>query len=442
MRRYRPYLPSMLLLASCGGEQSLVYDLEPIQLARAPVTPGGPATGGLLANVSTAAGIQRLLVDSAYPLNSLAPAGCAGGGTPGWTYTGTMELRDGWSAAAPVRASFNHVGLFDLCPGPAGDAATQPAGVMGGPLLSNFSVGFELPRSADRYASMTLWPGFPGSDERLAQDGFVSLRFNLRGGGAAGQSGGEPSLALPDARIVLAACAAPRGFSTTEPQETCARGEVALRASGQDLMLAVGTGEGPLIVSQSAWQRIAALMGMASDAGTAGNLYTPFSTAPIAAHFLTVPRLAVFQGADSGWGGPCAELARARRVEWALANQGACFQPCDASNGRAATTQAYLELGGAIDLAVVSETSDVIRSINVDSPPKPQVDGIIGAGTLAGTRLRLDYTAKPQGRVIAACEEGSTQDQCWTASSCPGLSATGQTVCFGQTVPAWPPACP
>jgi hypothetical protein len=434
----------MLLLDSCGEDQSLTYDLESIQLARAPVTPGSAATGGLLANVSTSAGIQPLLVDSTYPLNSLAPGGCVGGGTPGWTYTGNMDLRDG-SAAAPVRASFDHVGLFDICPGPTGDAATQPAGVMGGPLLSSFAVGFVLPRGTDQPATMTLWPGFPGSDERLAQDGFVSLRFNLRGGGTAGQGSGEASLTLPDTRIVLAACAVPRAFSTTEPRETCAHGEVALRASGQDLTLAVGTGEGPLILSQSAWQRIAAIMGMANDAGTAGDLYTPFSTAPTPAHFLTVPRLAVFQDGttDSNWLGPCTELARARRVEWALANQaaGACFQPCDASGGRAVTTHAYLELGGAIDLAVISETSEIIRSINVDSPPNPQVDGIIGAGTLAGTRVRLDYTSKPQRRVIAACEDGSERDQCWTAPSCPGLSANGKTLCFGQTVPTWPPAC-
>lgn len=444
MRRHPPLLPFLLLLASCGEDQLLIYDLEAIQLARAPVTPGGTATGGLLANVSTSAGIQPLVVDSAYPLNSLALAGCAGGGTPGWTYTGNMDLRDA-SATAPVRASFDQVGLFDLCPGSTGDAATQPAGVMGGPLLSNFAVGFVLPRGTDKPATMTLWPGFPGSDERLAQDGFVSLHFNLRGGGAAAQGSGEPSLTLPNSRIVLAACAAPRAFSTTEPQEACAHGEVALRASGADLNLAVGTGEGPLILSQSAWQRIAVAMGMANDAGTVGNLYTPYSTAPTPAHFLTVPRLAVFQDGttDTNWLGPCAELARARRVEWALVNKGTggCFQPCDASGGRAVTTHPYLELGGAIDLAVISETSAVIRSMNVDSPPQPQVDGIIGAGTLAGTRVRLDYTSNPPGRVIAACEDSSTRDQCWTAPSCPGLSASGQTLCFGQPVPAWPPAC-
>jgi hypothetical protein len=439
MRRYPLFL---LLLASCGSDQSFVYDLEPIQLARAPIIPGGTATGGLLANVATSAGIQRLLVDSAYPLDSLAPAGCAGGGTPGWTYTGNMDLRDG-SAAAPVRASFDNIGLFDLCPGPTGDAATQPAGVMGGPLLANFSVGLVFPRSPS-LATMTLWPAFPGSDEQLAQDGFVPLRFNLRGGASAGQGNGEASLSLPNSRIVLAACAAPRAFSTTEPLETCASGEGALKASGQDLMLAIGTGEGPLILSQPAWQRIATQLGLASDAGTAGDLYTPFSTTPTPARFLTVPRLAIFQGiTDSGWSGPCAELARARRFEWVLANQplGACFQPCDASGGQTIATHSYLELGGSLDVAVIGETSDVIRSLNVDTPPNPQVDGIIGAGTLAGTQVRLDYPSTPQGRVIAACQDGSTRDQCWPAPSCWGT--TGQPrACFGQVPTVWAPVCP
>jgi len=436
----------MLLLASCGPDQSFVYDLEPIQLARAPITPGGQAIGGLLANVTTSAGLQRLLVDSAYPINSLAPAGCVGGGTPGWTYTGNVDLRDG-SASAVVRASFDNVGLLDLCPGSTGDAATQPAGVMGGPLLANFSVGFAFPRSADEAASMTLWPGFPGSDAQLGQDGFASMHFNLRAGAAAGQGTAEASLSLPNSRVVLSACAAPRSFSITEPAETCASGEAALKASGLDLMLAVGTGEGPLILSQAAWQRIAAQLGMANDAGTSGELYTPFTLEPITARFLTLPSLAVFQGiTDSGWSGPCTELARARRIEWVLANQatGACFQRCDATSGQTLTSHAYLELGGPLDLAVISETSDLIRSLNVDLPPNPQVDGIIGAGTLAGTRTRLDYPAQPQGRVIATCEAGSTREECWAAPSC--LAAGQPHLCFGQLAGqspgGWAPVCP
>lgn len=435
----RRHLLLLLLFASCGSNQSLEYNLDPIPLARAPTGPGGQALGGLLAKVTTASGIQPLLVDTAYPVDSLARSTCAGGGTPGWTYTGDMELRDGWNSAAPLRASFRNVGLFDQCPGTIGDAATQPAGVMGGPLLANFSVGLVFPRSASDPATMTLWPGFPGTDDQLAQDGLVSLHFVLSGSANAAQGNGEPSVTLPNSRIVLAACAAPRSFSTTEAQETCVSGEVAIRASGQNLLLAVGTGEGPLVLSQPTWERIAAETGMAADAGSAGDLYTPFSSAPTPARFLTLPRLAVFQGTiDNTWSGACAELARARRIEWVLANSGACFQPCDASNGKAIATRPYLELGGDLSLAVVSETSDLIRSFNQNLGTNPQVDGIIGAGVLAGTRLQLDYPSQPQGRVIAACEDGSTRDACWAAASCPGQ---GQ-ICFGQPVPKWAAVCP
>jgi hypothetical protein len=352
-----------------------------------------------------------------------------------------MDLRDGWNSAAPLRASFRNVDLFDICPGTTGDAATQPAGVMGGPLLANFSVGLVFPRSASKWATMTLWPGFPGTDNQLAQDGLVPLHFVLSGGARVAQGNGEPSVSLPNSRVVLAACAAPRSFSTTEAQETCASGEVAIRASGQNLLLAVGTGEGPLILSQSAWERIAAETGMASDAGSAGDLYTPLATSPTPARFLTLPRLAVLQGTtDSNWTGACAELARARRIEWVLANSGACFQPCDASGGQAKATRPYLELGGALSLAVVSETSDLIQSLNVNIGANPLVDGIIGAGVLAGTRLHLDYPSTPQARVLVACEDGSTRDACWAAASCPGQ---GQNqVCFGQPVPKWAAVCP
>jgi hypothetical protein len=439
--------PFLLLLAlSCGSNQSLEHDLDPIPLARAPIVPGGSPIGGLLAQVTTASGTQPLLIDSAYPTDSLARSACAGGGTPGWTYTGDMELRDGVNLPFPVRASFRNVGLFDLCPGTTGDATTQAAGVMGGPLLANFSVGLVLPRVASESATMTLWPVFPGADDQLAQDGWTSLHFTLRGGGSLAQGNGGSTVTLPDSRIVLAACAAPRSFSTTEAVETCAQGESAVKTSGQSLFLAVGTGEGPLILSQPAWDRIAAEAGMTSDAGTAGDLYTPFSNTPIPAHFLTLPRLALFQGTtDSTWIGACAELARARRIEWALANQasGACFQPCDADGGQAITTHAYLELGGSLDLAVISETSDLMRSLNVDLGSNPHIDGIVGAGTLAGTRLRLDYPSSSQGRVIATCEEGSTRESCWPAPSCPGWSANSDKhVCFGQEAHVWAPVCP
>src|ERR1039457_3057890 len=113
MRRYPIFI---LLLASCGSDQWFAYDLEPIELARAPIAPGGATLGGLLANVATSAGIQPLLVDSAYPINSFAPAGCAGGGTPGWTYTGNVrELRNCVERAVLISNS-NTLTVADIDP--------------------------------------------------------------------------------------------------------------------------------------------------------------------------------------------------------------------------------------------------------------------------------------------------------------------------------------
>jgi len=436
-----------LLLAACGSDPVLEHDLEDIQLARAPVEPGGAATGGLLAYVSTPAGLAPLLVDTAFPMDSLARNGCASGATAGWTYTGDMNLRDGGDAKV-VRASFRSISLFDLCPGPTGDATTQPVGVLGGPLLANFSVGLTLPREAapTSPALMSLWPSFPATDDQLALDGLAALRFDPRGSASAGQGSGEASLTLPNSRVVLAACLAPREFATTEAREDCSQGEVALKASGQDVMLALGTGEGPLILGESTWQRVAAQLGIAGDAGAAGDLFTPFAATATPARFVDVPRLAVFQGTtDSTWLGACTELARARRIEWVLANQdsGTCFQPCDASGRQAISSRPYFELGPTLRVAVVSETSEILRSLNADVPPRPQIDGIIGAGTLAGTRLRLDYPSEPSGRVIAECEAGSMRDTCWTAPSCPGWPPDSQDhACFGQMRPSWPGVCP
>jgi hypothetical protein len=442
MRRYPFFL---LLLASCGSDQSFVYDLDPIQLARAPITPGGAATGGLLANVTTSAGIQPLLVDSAYPINSLAPAGCAGGGTPGWTYTGNMDLRDA-SAAAVVRASFDNVGLFDLCPGPTGDAATQPAGVMGGPLLANFSVGFVFPRSAELPATMTLWPAFPGSDDRLGArrlrvPAFQSARWRLR------RSRQRRSLA--DAAQLSHRAGGLRGAARFFHDRAAGNLRPAARSRSRPAGRISRWPSAPAKVRSfsanppGAHRRAA---GMASDAGTAGDLYTPFSTAPIPRALSDRAKARGFQGTtDTHLDGPCTELARARRIEWALANQdqGACFQPCDASGGQALATHPYLELGGAARP----------RGHQRNQRPHPLAQRGHATqsagrwhhrrGHLGGNALRLDYTSQPQGRVIATCEDGSTRDQCWT----PQLLGDGRTQArLLRTTWApqsgWAPVCP
>jgi hypothetical protein len=442
----RCWIALSVLLAACGSDQSLEHDLDPILLSRAPVQPGGPNLGGLLAKVMTQDGLAPLLVDSAFPYSSLSRGTCPS--SPGWTYTGRMEIHDGLSATAPLRADFSNVGLLDICPGPSGDAATQAYGVLGGPLLSNFAVDFSFPRDGanPQPASMTLWPAFPGSDDQLAINGQVALRFEGRGSFTVAQGDGEASLTLPGARVVLAACTGPPAFAATDPAQTCLHGETEVRASGTNLLLAVGTGVGPTILSQTAWEKVAAALGLPADAGTDGELFTAFTTdqKERKARFVSLPRMALFQSTtDSNWLGPCAELARARRIEWTLANQdaGACFQPCDVSGDTPQATRPYLELGGTLTAAVVPDTSAIILSLNGDTPAKPHIDGIVGAATLLGTRMRIDYTATPQGRVIANCLDNEPRDQCFAAPACPGLGQGKTHVCFGHEWTRTAPAC-
>jgi hypothetical protein len=440
----RRWIILSLLLGACGSDQSLEYDLDPILLSRAPVVPGGAKLGGLLALVTTSSGLRPLLVDTAFPYSSLARGDCPSTAAPGWTYGGNMDLHDPTTPGTPLRADFTNVGLFDICPGASGDPSAQPFGVMGGPLLTNFSAEFAFPRDEAEPASMMLWPSFPGSDDQLAQDGRVVLHFDLRGSFTVAQGNGASALTLPNSRVVLAACAGPRAFATTQPAETCAHGEAGVRASGEDLMLAIGTGEGPTILSQSAWARLAPTLGLATDSGAAGQLYTPFSAKPIPALFVSLPEVALLQGiTDSNWLGPCAELARARRIEWVLANQsnGACFQPCDVSGDVPLSTHPYLDLGGALLAAIVPDTSDVILSLNADVAAKPRVDGILGAASMAGARVRIDYQAEPQGRVIASCLDGETRGACFAAPGCPGLSQGQDHVCFGQQWHRTAPVC-
>ena len=95
----------LLLLAACGSDQVFEHDLEPIQLSRAPIEPGGAMMGGLLAAVSTVAGIEPLLVDTAFPIDSLGRAGCAAGGAcvPGCAVMPDSE-RSGATTRRPVRS--------------------------------------------------------------------------------------------------------------------------------------------------------------------------------------------------------------------------------------------------------------------------------------------------------------------------------------------------
>jgi hypothetical protein len=102
-----------------------------------------------------------------------------------------------------------------------------------------------------------------------------------------------------------------------------------------------------------------------------------------------------------------------------------------------------LEIGSDLHAAIISDTSDLIISLNEDFPSGAQVDGVIGTEALAGVPIEIDYITQPQGRLVAACDPGVDRQKCWAAPRCLGLSGAGQThACFGLPPLGFAPACP
>jgi len=92
------------------------------------------------------------------------------------------------------------------------------------------------------------------------------------------------------------------------------------------------------------------------------------------------PRLALvdLESSPANDPGPCVELSRARRIRW-VANQqsknpdvAACVQPCDTDPTQSSVAQnsaAYLELGGALPVAVIADDEDLLQSLRFDVRP-------------------------------------------------------------------------
>jgi hypothetical protein len=149
------------------------------------------------------------------------------------------------------------------------------------------------------------------------------------------------------------------------------------------------------------------------------------------------------------------DLGRSRRIEWAAvqqqaaqmagATEAACVQLCDTDPREpnlALNSAAYLELGGAIPVAVIEDTEPMLQSLRFDVRPEgPEVDGLIGAGALGSARLELDYKGDPP-RAILSCEPGVARDACYAAARCPRLPDNEQShFCFGLPSHHLPATC-
>ena len=288
-------LSLVFAFAGCSQGPVFEYDSLPIDLQRAPTTPGGPALGATLARVRTGADTPLLVIDTGSLLSSLHRGVCSAATPEPVAYTGDIQLLGVSQTSMPLRAAFRGVTLFDICPGAVGDVSTQVAGVLGGDILLNFSVAFALPRVPAQPATMTIYGNLPASDSDLAANGYAVMRIGLRGSTEAATASANGLPGLPSSRVVLRVCANPPAFSPDGPAQTCQAGEVELQASGTNLLLALSTGHGPLVLSASAWQRLGGQVPAPLGAGEPA-LYSPLATDPIPAHWVTVSRLALVDG--------------------------------------------------------------------------------------------------------------------------------------------------
>jgi hypothetical protein len=355
------------------------------------------------------------------------------------------------TATAPIRAKFRDVEVLPLDLDPEG-----PDVILGGELLRNFSVEFDFVAP-----SITFWSRQSAGDGFLATVGFAVMRFNLFGGAELTARSRQDFLGLTGpvethaTRVVLRACSAWQPFDPeTEPPEhllCCKKGDevASWLAAGADLALLVATGVGPLVLSQSAWDRVTSNRDSVPIATRTGPVPLASLSGPITASWFTLPRLALVNQEldDSSNPGACVELGRARRLEWVEHHQAdsACAQPCDTDprdQTRAQNTAAYIELGEEIPVAVVPDGTPFLQGLRAEIRPEgPEIDGLIGAGTLARTTLEIDYRSQP-ARALLACASGTPQTSCWTRPRCARLSNPGDMrACFGQPARALPALC-
>jgi hypothetical protein len=472
-----------LCAVTLGGcdDDCCTLDSFPIALERAPLGNGVDGGGALLALATTPDAPpsgQTMVVDTGTPV--MIWAAPAAGDLQ--TTAGGFDLygADSGLPSPPLRARFRGIDVLSLPLHPVGDPTVMPIGILGNDLLLGYSVEFRFGAlcadgASTTCSSMTFWPDLGADDSFLEDAGYAVLSFTLFGGGEVTAEGDADFLGLrgplqiPATRVVLRACAAPSAFLPSDatpgvaPSPACCTAADAIAlSSGVDLSLLVDTGVGPLVLSQSAWTKVAAAAlassGAAPPAPTSSPLLVATWPVPIDATWSTIPRYALVN-LEAGTNldpGPCVELARSRRTEIvsyqtvmnpALATPvpPVCGAPCDidpTQSGVAQNSAAYLEIGGDVPVAIIADDEPFLQALQFDILPEgPQIDGLVGAGALGRARLELDYISSPN-RAVFSCEEDAPRSVCWSASRCPQLpDHDHQHLCFDLPAHGLPPTC-
>ena len=348
----------------------------------------------------------------------------------------------------PTRAQFQNIEGLPVPLPPQG-----PSLILGGTFLTNFSVSIDFVRPA-----LTLWARQGATDGVLNQAGFAVLHFDLLGGAELSAQSRPDFLGLtgpvevPPTRVILRACGGskPLDVDAAEPELCCKRGDELVNASGVNLALSVNTGIGPLVLSESAWNRFVASQDVAPLAPVAGDdLVIPGLLAPIkGVQWAEISRLAIVDTETDAANNPgaCVELRRARRLMWVEnhRDQAACAQLCDTdprNNRLSQNAASFLEISRTIPVAIIPDATDYLQALRAEVRPEgPEVDGLLGADVLGETSVELDFRSHPS-RSIWSCAPGSASS-CTASPRCLRLENAGnEHACFGLSSRALPAKC-
>src|SRR5438270_3369182 len=151
-------------------------------------------------------------------------------------------------------------------------------------------------------------------------------------------------------------CTPPAPPEPDAPADTikacCSAADAVSLATGANVALLLATGVGPVVLGQSAWARVSAVLAAANPTApppvmTPAPLLIATWPAPIDAKWTTITRLALVNMETNATNDPgaCVELGRARRIEWMERRQvenqasAACVQPCDADSRSSSEAQ-------------------------------------------------------------------------------------------------------
>ncbi|HZS38719.1 MAG TPA: hypothetical protein VFF06_17930, partial [Polyangia bacterium] len=347
-------------------------------------------------------------------------------------------------AGAPPRLEIQNIQLYQTELRSVGRSAFPVGGVLGGDNLERFAIGLDYRGGAP---AMTLVESILACSCQLANDCQAVFPFQLLGG--------QEQIALgtnlytyPATRVVLDACLEPEPDPVSAGLP-CATNALTLpptneryQPHGVDVKLIVATGFPGFALGAGAYDRLRGQGAAAQALASPVRLHLP----DVDDDGPNAEGLAVGVGQLGGPGvsalavvsrelylGPCAELARSRRMRRSPQGrsfESACLEtpnspltpssplPCgNIPNQPAAcddtTAQAHvasiLELTQTVPIYVVDDAAPLLQSVNADvRPGAATVEGLLGTEVLARLVSTIDY---PHSRFIARC--ASDADCLW-----------------------------